>query len=173
MRKVVIVLSLLGLVSVIGFYLPKKAAGYIKATVSDLQTQNDSLKKEIESLEERLSKLEKREPQVISKTNIKTDFKKWNCWCDLRKKLETDEDFSSELKNFKTLFADHPDLLKMVEKLTEMPQKNDSEGNNSNSLVNNLLKFAKIRKVDKNELLRISGYVLMLTFTVEDEENER
>ena len=62
-----------------GFYLKRKTFDYVKIMVLDLQNQSDSLKnvkKEVKSLEERLSKLEKREIQIIPKTNIKIDFKK-------------------------------------------------------------------------------------------------
>lgn len=110
-------------------------------------------------MEKRISELEQNKRESVTQTKI--NFKKWNCWCALRGKLKRGEDFLSELKNFRELFASCPDLLNAVNKLTEIPIKDKS----SDSLVNNLLKFARIKRLDENELTRVSGYVLMLSFT--------
>lgn len=196
MRKIVIVfLVIVGIIAVLALigvtnkdYIPKKnklldsilsdvipgnkkqlEASTSDANIKVVKTPNEEenlLKNKVEMLEKRLSKLEQAQKRPFP---IKIDLKKWDCWCALRKKLELGEDFDFELKEFKKSCTNHQELLKMVEKLTVMPTV---EKNNSNSLVNSLLKFARIKKIDKNELLRISGYVLMLTFTMEAEDDE-
>ena len=66
---------------------------------------------------------------------------------------------SEELAKFRQIFSDCADLLKMVDSVAVVRNGETK----SNLLINNLLKFARIRGVDKNELDRISGYVLLLS----------
>ena len=149
------------------FYLPKQIDEKMKKAAAN---PNVLLLKKIENFEEKLQNFEKSNEKFENKLqkiekigenfDFVVDFEKWNCWCELRKKLKNNEDYSSELKIFKEKFSNHPNLLKMIDEL--ISKKNNKI--NSDSLINNLLRFARISFISEDDLLNISGYVLLLSF---------
>lgn len=145
------------------FYLPKfidaRVHDRISNATADLRKQNEQLSETVKNLETRLHKLENlpSEHKVIS--SFKVDFDRWNCWCDLKNKLIQGDEYSEELAKFRKMFSDCPNLLKMLNSVIE----NGSNSAKDNSLINNLLRFAKIHGINGNELDKITGYVLLLS----------
>lgn len=126
----------------------------------------ESFKRENDRLLDFVKKLEKNQQEILDKrreskelVDVKVDFKKWDCWCDLRSKLKQGGDYSVELKKFREIFSDNSDLLNLVNSLI----RESDEGGSLNELTNNLLKFAKIRSVSESGLEKVSGYVLLLS----------
>ncbi len=174
MKNIIFTLLVVGVCGFGGvkFYLPKlideRIDTRINSTTADFRKQNNQLTEILKNLESRLLKLEtlpSSEHRVAS--GFKIDFDRWDCWCDLRNKLLCGDGYSDELNKFHTIFSNCPDLLKMVDSI--ITKENSST--KSNSLINNLLRFAKICSIDKNELDRISGCVI-LSLIRKVEENE-
>ncbi len=165
MKNVIFLLLVLGACGVGGvkFYLPRlideRINNRVDSTIADLRKQNNQLMELVKNLESRQQSLESLPLEHQITSDLKIDVDRWNCWCDLKDKLCQGSDYSEELVKFRKAFSDYEDLLKMVDSIVE-------DGSNSikdNSLINNLLKFARIRDIDRNELDRISGYVLLLS----------
>lgn len=174
MKNVIFTLSVLGVCGFGGlrFYLPKlidkRIDTRISSTTEDFRKQSNQLTEILKNLESRLLKLEtfsSSEHRVAS--GFKIDFDRWDCWCDLRNKLLCGDEYLNELDKFCMAFSDCPDLLKMVDSIIT----NENCSTKSNSLINNLLRFAKICSIDKNELDKISGCVI-LSLIRKVEENE-
>ena len=154
------------------FYLPRRIDERIdiriNSTTADFRKQSNQLTEILKNLESRLLKLEtlpSSEHRIVS--SFKIDFEGWDCWCNLKNKLLCGDGYSDELDKFHTIFSNCPDLLKMVDSI--ITKENSST--KSDSLINNLLRFAKMCSIDKNELDRISGRVI-LSSVRKVEENE-
>ena len=165
MKNVVFVLLVLCVFGVGGvkFYLPKlideRISNQINSVAVTVQKQYDELNKIVKNLESRQQNLENLPSEHKVFSNFKVDFKRWNCWCDLKNKLRHGTEYSEEIARFRSVFSDCPDLLKMVDSLVsdkEIQKKDDS-------LINNLLEFVKIRGINESDLDRITGYVLLLS----------
>ncbi len=169
MKNVVFALLILCVCGVGGvkFYLPKLIDERVDKQVSDrinsatatIQKQHDRLAEIVKNLESCQQNLEKVPLENKVTSNFKIDFKRWDCWCDLKNKLRHGTEFSEELSKFRNMFSDCPDLLKMVDSLVsdkKIETKDDS-------LINNLLEFVRIRGINESELERITGYMLLLS----------
>lgn len=145
------------------FYLPKFIDARIRTQIdgatADIKKQRGQLEEAVKDLESRLQKLENFPSDHKIVSNFKVDFDRWNCWCGLKSKLLCGEEYSEELAEFRKAFSDCLDLLKMVDSLVY----NKNNEANDNPLINNLLRFAKIRGINGNELDKITGYVLLLS----------
>ncbi len=165
-----LVLCFCGIVGV-GFYLPRlideRINGQINNVTAAFKKQHDRLVEIVKSLKSQQQSLENvpSEHKVIS--SFKIDFERWDCWCDLRNKLFCGASCSVELARFHEVFSDCPDLLKKIDSI--VCSKNNEM--RDDSLINNLLRFVRIHTIDKNELDRISGCVLLLSVR-KVEENE-
>ena len=163
MKNVVFALAMLCLCSVGGmkFYLPKFVDARINNKVDgvavDIQKRYDQLTKAVKTLEVRQQKLEGRGSVQTGISDFWIDFDRWACWCDLKNKLLYGDECSEELAKFRKTFSDCPELLTMTDSLVSDKNKELKYG----TLINNLLKFARIRRVDESELEKIAGYVLL------------
>ena len=169
MKNVVFALLVLCVCGVGGvkFYLPKlidervdkRVDDRINSAATTIQKQHDQLAEVVKNLESRQQNLENLPAgrKVVSK--FKVDFKRWDCWCDLKNKLRHGNEYSEELTKFRSVFSDCPDLLKMVDSL--VPDKKIEA--KDDSLINNLLEFVKIHGINGSDLERITGYVLLLS----------
>ncbi|MBO7642175.1 MAG: hypothetical protein J6S86_03375 [Alphaproteobacteria bacterium] len=164
MKNIVFVLLVL---CVCGFggvsYFPKFIDARIHEQINNaatgFQKQNAHLAELVKNLEFRLQKLENSPSQYNVSSNFNIDFDRWTCWCDLKNKLLRGDECSGELEKFRKVFSDRPDLLKMMDSVIA----NENNTEKDNSLINNLLRFAKIRGINGNELDKITGYVLLLS----------
>jgi len=153
------------------FYLPKlidsRIDGRISSATTSFQKQYDQLAETVKNLESRQQIVENvpSESKVIS--GFKINFERWDCWCNLKNKLLCGADYSVEIAKFREMFSDSPDLLKKVDTIV-CSENNETK---DDSLINNLLRFVRICSIDKNELDRISGCVLLLSVK-KVEENE-
>lgn len=165
MKNVVFVLLVLCVCGFSGarFYLPKfidaRIREQINNTATNFQKKNNQLTETVKNLESRLQKLENLPPENKVGSDFKVDFNRWNCWCDLKSKLLKSDEYLEELERFRKAFSDCPDLLKMVDSVTA----NGNDAAKDDSLINNLLRFAKISNINDNELDRITGYVILLS----------
>lgn len=165
MKNVVFVLLVLSVCGLGGarFYLPKfidaRVHEQINNATTGFQKQNAHLAELVKNLESRLRKLENSPSVHKVSSNFYVDFDRWNCWCDLKNKLLRGDECLEELLKFRKTFSDCPDLLKMVNSIAA----HESTEAEDNSLINNLLRFAKIRNINDNELDKITGYVLLLS----------
>lgn len=145
------------------FYVPKFLDSRIRFQINNaitaIQKQNDQVTALVKSFESKLQHLENLSDKRNLIPNFTVDFNRWNCWCDLRKKLLHGEKYSSELAKFRAAFSNCPDLLKMIDSMVV----NDNSEVREDSLIKNLLKFVKIRSVNEDELERLSGCVLLLS----------
>ena len=163
MKNVVFALAMLCLCGVGGvkFYLPKfidaRINDKIDGVAEDIQKRHDLLAEIVKNLEIRLQKLEGKAPVQVGISDFRIDFDRWACWCDLKNKLLYGDECSEELAKFRRTFSDCPELLKMTDSLVSDKNKELKYG----TLINNLLKFARIRRVDESELEKIAGYVLL------------
>lgn len=133
--------------------------------IQDLENENKNLKGKLQNLGQSVVSLENSNQEssktVVTTQILKPDFKKWESWCALKKKLKQRGAYSNELAEFQKNFADYPEILQMVSDL----DKNNLE--TSCNLINNLLDLLKIRYIDEHNLARISGYVLLLSWVKE------
>jgi hypothetical protein len=169
LKNVVFALLILCVCGVGGvkFYLPKLIDERVDKRVSDrisdataiIQKQHDQLAEIVKNLESRQQSLGNTSTEHKAVTNFKVDFKRWDCWCDLKNKLRHGNEYSEELAKFHNMFSDCPDLLKMIDSL--VPDKKIET--KDDSLINNLLEFVKIHGINESDLERITGYVLLLS----------
>lgn len=165
MKNIVFVLLMLGVCGIGGakFYIPKLIDSRIRFQINNaittIQKQQNEVITLVKNLESKLQQLKNLSDERKFVPNFKIDFNRWNCWCDLRKKLIHGEKCSVELAKFRDEFSNCPDLLKMVDSIVV----NEDSGMRDDSLIKNLLKFVKIHSVNEDELERVSGYVLLLS----------
>lgn len=169
MKNIAFALSVLCICAVYGvkFYLPKfietrvreQVNEQMRAVSEEFRKKNNQLAEIVKNIEAQQKKSENKTPVQTGITEFQVDFERWNCWCDLKNKLRHGEECSEELEKFKEAFSDCSELLKMVDSL--MPDKNNEL--KDDTLINNLLKFARIHKVNESELEKIAGYVLLLS----------
>lgn len=137
--------------------------------IQDLENENKNLKEKLQNLGQSVVNLEnsgQESSKTVAQTRVlKPNFKKWESWCALKKKLKQRGSYASELAEFQKNFADHPEILQMVADL----DKNNLE--TRHNLINNLLDLLKIRYIDEYDLAKISGYVL-LSSLLEEYRNE-
>ena len=163
MKNVVFALAVLCLCGVGGvkFYLPKLVDARINNKIDgiavDIQRRYDQLAETVKALEVRQQKLEGMGSVQTGISDFRIDFDRWACWCDLKNKLLHGDECSEELAKFRKAFSDCPELLKMTDSLVSDKNRELKYG----VLINNLLKFARIRRVDEGELEKIAGYVLL------------
>lgn len=173
MKNIIFTLLMLCVCGVGGvkFYLPKlideRIRNRINSATVTIQNQHDQLAEIVKNLESRQQNLENNPFRHKVVSNFKIDFERWNCWCDFKNKLRHGDEYSEELVKFRNTFSDCPDLLKMVDSL--VPDKKTEI--KSDSLINNLLEFVKIRGINESDLERITGCVLLLSVR-KVEENE-
>ena len=169
MKNIVFALSLLFICAVYGvkFYLPKiidarvseQVNKQLRVITADFQKKNDQLAEIVKNIEVKQQKLDEEPSVQTGISDFRIDFDRWNCWCDLKNKLRYGEECSEELARFRKVFSDCSELLKMVDSLI-------SDKNNElkdDTLINNLLKFVRIHKVNESELEKIAGYVLLFS----------
>ncbi len=169
MKNIVFALLILNVLGVSGvkFYLPKLVNDRIDNAITTLQKQHDQLAEIVKNLESRQLRLENVPSENKVNSTFKVDLDRWNCWCDLKNKLLCGADYSVEIMKFREMFSGCPDLLKRIDSIVDS-ENNEIKGD---SLINNLLKFVRMRSIDKNALDRISGCVLLLSIR-KVEENE-
>ena len=172
MKNVVFALLVVSVCGIGGvrFYLPKlldeRISDRINNATTTFQKQYDQLAEIVKNLESRQQNLESvpSESKVIP--NFRVDFERWNCWCNLKNKLLCGANYSVEIAKFREMFSDCPDLLKKVDTIV----CSENSETKDDSLINNLLRSVRICSIDKNELDRVSGCVLLLIRKVEENE---
>ncbi len=133
--------------------------------IQDLENENKNLKERLQNLGQSVVNLENSGQEssrtVVQTQILKPNFKKWESWCALKKKLKQRGSYTDELAEFQKNFADHPEILRMVESLNKNNLETDS------NLINNLLDLLKIRYIDEYDLAKVSGYVLLSSLVKE------
>ncbi len=169
MKNIAFALSVLCICGFAGvrFYLPKfietrvreQVDEQMRVVTEDFRKKNDQLAEIVKNIEAQQKKSENKTPVQTEIAEFRVDFERWNCWCDLKNKLRYGNECPEELARFRRMFSNYPDLLKMVDSLVS-DEKSELK---DDTLINNLLKFVRVYKVNESELEKIAGYVLLLS----------
>lgn len=110
------------------------------------------------------SKIEENRGESNSQSLVEARRRGWQAWCELRFKLEKDENFDQELENFKQIFAnDNVLLFKVSDLLKDFLTEGSSENAHKsgiNKFYDKVKSVVSFRKIDKKKIEEISGYVL-------------
>lgn len=135
---------------------------------STISRERASFLAEIQKLNTRLidvqNKVEENRGESDSQNLLEARRRGWQAWCELRFKLEKDENFDQELENFKQIFANDGVLLSKISDLLKDFLREDSPENAHKSSINKFYDKVKsvvsFRKIDKKKIKEITGYVL-------------
>ncbi|MDR3155633.1 MAG: hypothetical protein LBT90_00830 [Holosporaceae bacterium] len=141
----------------------------------DHNNQQESFLAKLNELHAKLDELQRKLNELADKSKAlrcehchgKAMRKKWKVWVALRSKLEAEEPLKEELKAFNAVFARDDELIKLVANLAKNADTVADEETKKEKILDTCRQYfsriIRLKKVDNNELSKISGYVLSST----------
>ncbi|MDR3187067.1 MAG: hypothetical protein LBT63_01375 [Holosporaceae bacterium] len=138
----------------------KRSVHDVDAHDKKCQQKISLLQEEISQLKAEMRRLAQRADQKLQRGNNIRE--KWKAWMLLKSKIESQEPLAEELEQFRMLFANDEETLKLVEEVIGGIDVGKS-GDSSKVMEfckKYLKKLIKFKKIDRRKLMKISGYVL-------------
>jgi hypothetical protein len=149
----------------------KKNVFGVKAHDEEYQSKISLLQMEISQLKAEMQQMQRTDQKLHGRDNIR---EKWKIWMALGSKIESQEPLEKEWEQFRRLFANDEETLKLVEAIIQEANLDKSACDNKivDFCKKYLKRLIKFKKTYRRKLMKISGYVLSSPSSYGKEEKE-